>query len=212
MKKGDNLKKVFRYYWDRLEALPYRQPGNLTRQEMPDRPGVYVFRRRKLDLAAVYIGSAIGGEGLRRVWNHLCPYRLEIRMRGDGDLHHFQWSCPTDYWGRPAIDKSSFRRDMGFLERIAPGQPTVNYIFKHFVVSWLILPKKIAKDVENSFLYLKPRYNLNCHAGFDPLDVNSSNPELLDKRTMCGFEDTLKASTSLSMSVVRAVTGDGDAY
>jgi hypothetical protein len=151
----------------RVEGAPRHNPLLLRREDIPPLPGVYVWRSKDKD-RPVYIGKATGSGGLRRrIWaQHLNPRYLEGRSDRIVAADSFQLSRAVIVRGQRVIDKSVFRRNIGRRERLAPGQPTVDYICIHFAVSWLTVPLLEAAAFERYLIKaLSPVSDLYNRAG-----------------------------------------------
>jgi hypothetical protein len=105
-----------------LEDAPRYDPLTLRREDIPSATGIYVWYAKGAG-CPVYVGKASGRKGLRhRIWGqHLNPGYLEGRARKFTAADSFQLGCAVVVRGRPCIDKSVFRRNIGRRERIAPG-------------------------------------------------------------------------------------------
>jgi hypothetical protein len=125
----------------RLDAAPRHDPLTLESRDIPSETGIYVWYAKRTGWPA-YVGAA-SGRGLRhRIWaQHLNANYLEGRAQKINQADFFQLGCAVVARGRPCIDKSVFRRNIGRQERIAPGQGTVDYIRQCFEVAWVLLPR-----------------------------------------------------------------------
>lgn len=67
--------------------------------------------------------------------------------------------------GQPCIDKSVFRRKVGRRERIAPAQPTVDFIRAHLDVAVVVLPlariARLERELIATFAAQWDLYNLS---------------------------------------------------
>ena len=96
--------------WELLEKR--RKPAaELIRSDIPLHKGLYGWF---LGLEIIYVGTATGVDGLRRrIGNHLSPRYLESRREKLRPEDAFQLSCGVLLNGKPAVDKSVFRRSLG---------------------------------------------------------------------------------------------------
>ena len=125
----------------RLDAAPRHDPLTLKSRDIPSETGNYVWYVKATGNPA-YVGAASGSGLRRRIWaQHLNPRYLEGREQKFTGADLFQLSCAVVVRGRPWIDKSVFRRNIGRRERIAPGQATVDYIRHRLEVAWALLPR-----------------------------------------------------------------------
>lgn len=125
----------------RLDAAPRHDPLTLKSRDIPSETGIYVWYVKVTGNPA-YVGAA-SGRGLRhRIWaQHLNPNYLEWREHKFTGADLFQLNYAVVVRGRPCIDKSVFRRNIGRRERIEPGQGTVDYIRHRLEVAWALLPR-----------------------------------------------------------------------
>jgi hypothetical protein len=123
-----------REVWELIEKGS--QPAaQLTRAAIPPYKGIYAWFSGP---EVVYIGKATGADGLRgRIGNHLAPRYLESRPEKLRPADEFQLSCGVLLNGKPAVDKSVFRRSLGRTLRISPGEGTVAFIRQMLSVGWL---------------------------------------------------------------------------
>lgn len=162
-----------------LESAPRHDPLTLRSQDIPSAPGIYVWYAKEAG-CPVYVGKASGRKGLRhRIWaQHLNPRYLEGRALKFTEADSFQLSCAVTIRGQPRIDKSVFRRNVGRREQVAPGQPTVDYIRRHFELAWVILPRSeiaiLERDLIARIAPTGPLYNL----GGNPSPGSCKTPEV----------------------------------
>jgi hypothetical protein len=119
--------------------LERRRPAaDLTRDEVPPEPGLYVWYAVN-DGEVLYVGKATGRGGLRRriCSQHLNPKYLESRPEKLRAADEFQQSCGMRVGGNVCVDKSVFRRSLGRRFRLAPGAGTVQYIRDNLALAWL---------------------------------------------------------------------------
>lgn len=123
--------------WELLESQ--RRPARtLMRSDIPTQKGVYGWFRAS---EVIYIGTATGGGGLRnRIGHHLSPRYLESRSDKLRPEDQFQLSCGVLLNGRPAVDKSVFRRSLGRSLKLSPGEGTVDHIRQNLSVGWIPFP------------------------------------------------------------------------
>jgi hypothetical protein len=96
----------------------------------------------------IYIGTATGVGGLRnRIGHHLSPRYLESRSEELRPEDQFQLSCGVLLNGRPAVDKSVFRRSLGRSLKLSPGEGTVDHIRQNLSVGWVTFSPKDAGTV-----------------------------------------------------------------
>lgn len=83
---------------------------------------------------------------------HLNARYLEGRAHKFTEVDSYQLSCAIVVRGRPCIDKSVFRRNVGRRERVEPGQATVDYIRQRFEVAWALLPRSEIGVLERALI------------------------------------------------------------
>jgi len=143
--------------------LERRRPAKtLNRDDVPSQQGLYVWYAT--DSGEVYyVGKAAGRGGLRRRIGrqHLNPKYLETRPERFRPGDEFQLSCGVEAGGRVCVDKSVFRRNLGRLFGLAPGDRTVQYIREKLAVAWLTadLLGDITKCELDLIRQLRPKLN-----------------------------------------------------
>ena len=151
-----------------LVSAPRHAVSGLVKDDVPTSPGLYAWWPRDGPDRPVYVGRALGAKGLRgRIWSqHLRPGYLEARpekatARDAAQLGH----GVVDGKGRPAIEKSAFRKSVARAHVLAPGAPTVAWITERYVVSWVTLEQldidaDRARRLEATLITVwRPRYN-----------------------------------------------------
>lgn len=104
-------------------------------EKIPKQMGIYMFVEKSDHNKVVYVGSAVGADGLfkRIVLQHLNPGYLESRQdKWSRSAYPFQASNPKNHNGALAVDKSSFRKHIGEYFKLLPGFPTVQAILERF--------------------------------------------------------------------------------
>lgn len=159
-----------------LETAPRRDPLTLRREDVPSATGVYVWYSKAAG-CPVYVGKASGKNGLRHriCAQHLNRSYLEGRTRKFTEADSFQLGCAVVVRGQPCIDKSVFRRNIGRRERIAPGQPTIDYIREHFELAWVVLPQAEIAILERDLIATFAQWDL-YNLGGNPLASRRRNP------------------------------------
>ena len=116
-------------------------PSELGVDDVPTDKGVYIWYT--LDQSSpAYIGKATGKTGLRgRVLRqHLNVNYLETRASKITSKDQSQLSHRVLVNGKPAIEKSVFRKHLARSHDLAPGKATVEFIKTHFNVRLIPLP------------------------------------------------------------------------
>ena len=150
---------------DRLSAETPMSPADLHPDEVSRNKGVYIWYGTDKSCPA-YIGKATGKTGLRgRVMRqHLNTRYLEVRESVISARDQRQIEHGTTHNGRPAIEKSMFRKHLARLYDLAPGQGTVDFICANFEVFLFPLPDltsdEIRKVEDELVQALKPRLNV----------------------------------------------------
>ena len=146
-----------------VSAQPHDPADDLTRL-VPKRIGVYIWSAREDD-SIVYVGKAVGCRGLytRIIKQHLNPrYLLTDQTKWHREKDAYQAAEHALLNGKPAIDKSAFRKNIGRMHRLPPGQPTVDFIRSHFLLRFVLVPSKAAgAQLEHRIISAaSPRYNI----------------------------------------------------
>lgn len=145
-------------------------PGMIL--ETPDmittEKGIYAFTDKLWPNFFVYVGCATGEGGLyqRIVEQHLNPSYLETRAEKHivgKDDYQMEEGNHAIINGKPAIDKSSFRKNLARKERLKVSE-TVDYILHHFMLQYLPLPDYTDDElyeIEKAIIAeSKPIYNI----------------------------------------------------
>jgi hypothetical protein len=140
-------------------------PSELGVDDVPTDRGVYIWYT--LDQSSpAYIGKATGKTGLRgRVLRqHLNANYLETRASKITPKDQSQLSHGIFLNGKPAIEKSAFRKHLARSHDLAPGEPTVEFIKANFSVQLIPLPGLTDDEirfVENKLVQaLRPKLNV----------------------------------------------------
>ena len=146
-----------------LSAQPLDPADDLT-PLVPKRIGVYTWSTTE-DSRVVYVGKATGRRGLHRrvVREHLNPrYLLTDQRKWSREKDAYQIAHHALVNGKPAIDKSAFRKNIGRMHRLSPGQETVDFIRSRFVLRFVLVPtERAAVELERRVRSeLLPRYNI----------------------------------------------------
>jgi len=150
---------------NRLSAETPMSPADLDPDEVSRNRGVYIWYGTDRSCPA-YVGKATGKRGLRgRVMRqHLNAKYLETRESIISARDQRQLEHGTTHNGRPAIEKSMFRKHLARLYDLAPGQGTVDFIYANFKVFLFPLPDftsdEIRKVEDELVKALKPRLNV----------------------------------------------------
>jgi hypothetical protein len=118
--------------------------------DVPKQRGLYAWFEGD---AYAYIGIGEGKRGLRgRIVDELKDKVEEWRPKAMSlRLDAFQLSCGvTDEKGRPVIDKSSLRQNLGRAEHLCPGAPTLAYVLQHMSVGWLVIPPELDEPLRDN--------------------------------------------------------------
>ncbi|NVK30142.1 MAG: hypothetical protein HWE20_04000 [Gammaproteobacteria bacterium] len=102
---------------------------------LTNKRGIYFWIDRS-DNTLVYIGIAIGVGGLKKriAQQHLNPKYLEYRSEKHTSKDEFQLKYAIPKFSKKTgktkygIDKSAFRKAIGRMRKLKPGDETVNYI------------------------------------------------------------------------------------
>lgn len=108
------------------------------RNEISIKRGIY-FWFNQHENSVVYIGIAVGSGGLKKriIQQHLNPRYLEYRSdkHTSKDKFQLQYAIPrtskTTGAIKLGIDKSAFRKSIGRMLSLKPGEETVEYIVKN---------------------------------------------------------------------------------
>jgi hypothetical protein len=140
-------------------------PSELGVDDVPTEKGVYIWYT--LDQSSpAYIGKATGKTGLRgRVLRqHLNANYLETRVSKISSKDQRQLSHRILLNGKPAIEKSVFRKHLARSHDLAPGEATVKFIKANFDVHLIPLPDLTDDEirfVEDKLVQaLKPKLNV----------------------------------------------------
>jgi hypothetical protein len=108
---------------------------NKVTDSLTNKRGIY-FWIDKNDNTLVYIGIAVGAGGLKKrvVQQHLCCKYLEYRSEKHTLKDEFQLKFAIPIVSKKTeetkygIDKSAFRKSIGRMLQLKPGEETVSYI------------------------------------------------------------------------------------
>ena len=144
-------------------------PSEDLRGVVPNQLGAYVWSEKSSG-QIVYAGSATGNKGLYRriIGQHLNPkYLLTNKEKWHQQKDAFQIVNFVLSNGKPAIDKSAFRKNIGRAHRIRPGEGTVRFIKDNFILRFIVLPsRETALSIEDEIIDLYcPRYNISGNPG-----------------------------------------------
>ncbi len=138
--------------------IPLEQVKNL----LSTNRGIY-FWFDVNDNSIVYIGIANGVGGLkRRIGQHLNPKYLEPRSeKQHTSKDAFQLSHAIIKNDKKAIDKSSFRKSIGRMLNLKPGDETVEYIRNNLRLEIFESDdKEHIENMEKEFIKrFKPKFN-----------------------------------------------------
>ena len=141
------------------------RPSELGVDDVPTERGVYIWYALDQSVPA-YIGKAAGKTGLRgRVLRqHLNAKYLETRASKFTSRDENQLSHQILLNGKPAIEKSVFRKHLARSHDLAPGQATVEFIEANFRVQLIPLPDLTDNEirtVEDKLVQaLSPKLNI----------------------------------------------------
>jgi len=135
---------------------------------IPERIGVYAWSTK--DGQVAYVGSGIGKKsshtGLyRRIITELLNPHYLLSIEGakkDLDSYQIKHCAYRKRTKKPAIDKNAFRKNVGRIEQISPGEPTVNFIKSNFLLRFVITDSdELANKLERKLIIeKKPKYNI----------------------------------------------------
>lgn len=168
-KSKNDEKLIFEFQTTLLSLKPIDTNAVFfLKEKIPEKIGVYLWSTK--DEQIVYVGSAIGEKsrltGLyRRIVTELLNpnYLLPIKKNNlKSDSYQLRHPAYTKRAKKPAIDKNAFRKNIGRIENIPPGEPTVNFIKSNFFLRFIVVPsKEIAKKIETKLIAKKqPKYNI----------------------------------------------------
>lgn len=117
---------------------------SVKENDIPKRTGIYFWFQNEDD-KLIYIGIALGKKGLygRISKQHLNPKYLEFRPEKHTSKDQYQLenaiikSDKVTNVIRKGIDKSTFRKVVGRMFKLKPGEETVNYIQENFYCRYL---------------------------------------------------------------------------
>jgi hypothetical protein len=154
-----------------LEGIKYSPIEDLT-CIITKKIGIYAWFQAKDD-KLIYIGKATGEGGLyqRIIKQHLNPDYLLTDKNKWNEKDAFQAQYPAILNGKPAIDKSAFRKNISRVHKLRPGIDSVEYIKNNFMLRFLNISRKedIFSLEKELIFYYKPKYNI------------SNNPQIHDE-------------------------------
>jgi hypothetical protein len=151
---------------DAIETLAHEikyDPYRLESEVIPKSTGLYAWFTKDAE-KIVYIGVAQGKNGLhqRIIKQHLNPKYLETRESKFKEKDQFQVVK-----GRKAIDKSAFRKNVARRHSLVPGQESVEFIRKHFLLSFIVFRddnKTDLRGLESKVIEMaEPIYNISMN-------------------------------------------------
>ena len=135
---------------------------------LSNKRGIY-FWFNKADNSLVYIGIAVGVGGLKKriAQQHLNPKYLEYRdeKHTSKDEYQLKYAIPRlsrkNGGTKLGIDKSAFRKSIGRMLSLKPGNETVNYIqlklrLEVFESEDIVMVKNIEKSLIST---CQPKFN-----------------------------------------------------
>jgi hypothetical protein len=154
-----------------LFSAPRHDPNADLSHTIPEQTGIYAWFSAQED-RIVYVGKATGTRGLytRIMKQHLnTKYLLTNRLKWT-DKDQFQAEHPAISNGKPAIDKSAFRKNVSRVHKLSPGHGSVDFIRAKFMVRFLPIAGEgtiLALERELIATY-RPEYNITsnetwCH-------------------------------------------------
>jgi len=125
-----------------LSSTPRTRALTIERADLPPEPGLYLWFKNDRDQPS-YLGKATGRKGIRsRIWSqHLNPNYLETRQERWTKEDLPQAGCSVTKQGRPAIEKSAFRKALARKYGLVPGTPVVEFIRERYELIWIPLPE-----------------------------------------------------------------------
>jgi predicted RNA-binding protein with PUA-like domain len=130
---------------------------------IPKKIGIYAWFWAKDD-KLVYVGKATGKDGLyqRIIRQHLNPDYLLTDKNKWNEKDVFQAQNPAILKGKPAIDKSAFRKNISRGHKLQPGIDSVEYIKNNFTLRFLNISRKedIFSLEKELISFYKPKYNI----------------------------------------------------
>lgn len=134
---NNDLGGIFIMDFIELENLARIHPTD-AKLTLSNKRGIYFWYTNNTD-SLVYIGVALGAGGLKKrvASQHLNPLYLEFRSQKQSEKDKFQLqhavfrTSKDGKTPRYGIDKSAFRKSIGRVERLKPGEETVQYIVQN---------------------------------------------------------------------------------
>ena len=134
-----------------LRKSPKFDPAQDISNLIPRSFGIYGWFNKHND-SIEYVGKATGKNGLyQRIINqHLNKsYLLTDKTKWHDELDAFQIKNYAISNGKPAIDKSAFRKNISRLNKLTPGIESVRFIKNNFHLRFIIInDKDEAKKLE----------------------------------------------------------------
>jgi hypothetical protein len=123
-------------------------PLSLLEKGVPEVMGVYVWYGQGSKLPA-YVGKATGKKGLRHriLSQHLNSNYLETRSERWTFEDEAQVAHGVTHNGRPAIEKSAFRKNLARKTGNPPGEKNIQFIVENFVLRLLPFPNSTPKEI-----------------------------------------------------------------
>ncbi len=149
-----------------LRESPKLDPEQEISHHIPRRFGIYGWFNKKDD-SIEYIGSATDEGGLyqRIIKEHLKEsYLLTIKTGKHHEKDAYQMiNYAIRKNGKPAIDKSAFRKNISRCNKLSPGSESVNFIKNNFYLRFLTFNDKDEANYSKKQLLdklPKPKYNI----------------------------------------------------
>jgi hypothetical protein len=151
-----------------LIAAPAYHPNTDLSAMIPRGTGIYVWFAVQED-KMVYVGTATGRTGLyRRIMKqHLDPSYLLTDKSKSKPKDAFQAANPAISNGKPAIDKSAFRKNISRVHSLRPGHDSVDFIIRSFSVRFVCIQDRdtilaVERDILANY---HPEYNISGNRG-----------------------------------------------
>jgi hypothetical protein len=145
-----------------INKVPFDAADDL-RKTIPKEIGAYTWSTKR-NSKLMYVGIATGRNGLygRIIKQHLNPSYLLTDQDKWREKDEFQIAHYSFLNGKPAIDKSAFRKNLGREHNLQPGEETVNYIKSNFCLRFIVVPsRESARAIEKEIIQLyEPGYNI----------------------------------------------------
>jgi len=160
-----SIEEIFRKVLECVDKNVAVSPSALAVGQVTDEQGIYIWYKAD-ESSPVYIGKATGKAGLRGrvIRQHLNAKYLETRESKITSKDQGQLSHGVSLNGKPAIEKSVFRKHLARSHGLSPGKCAVDFIQANFRILLIPLPNLSADQiriVEDKLVgSLRPKFNV----------------------------------------------------